>query len=188
MSFAAAYAVSHLPVTPTPKALVRENALLLTAGHRRAAVQQAVGEPLNAANDCDHLRIGFERIEMSVKCIFDNLAEVKHIIGSGSLDDRDRRREVRMLPVTGSGDGRFKFDGGELSEAVGLVFDGHGENFGMFDEVAFLVRRWRINGASRRLVGELSAVVEQIEVFDHQLHNFRVVAYIRAVVAILCCC
>lgn len=37
-------------------------------------------------------------------------------------------------------------------------------------------------------MGELSAVVEQIKVFDHEFHDFRVVAYIRAVGAILYCC
>lgn len=37
-------------------------------------------------------------------------------------------------------------------------------------------------------MGELSAVVEQIKVFEHEFHDFRVVAYIRAVGAILHCC
>lgn len=112
-----------------------------------------------------------------------------------------------MLPVTVSGKCGLEFDSGELAEAVGLVFDCHGEDFGMFDKVA-LRARWRrsdsgsrrlvvklsaagwreIAGRIRALVKELSAVVGQIKVLNHQFDNLRVVADIRAVVAILCCC
>lgn len=111
-----------------------------------------------------------------------------------------------MLPVTLSGKCGLEFDSSEFAEPVGLVFDCHGEDFGMFDKVALRARWRRSYSVSRRLVvklsaagwrenagrdialvKELSAVVEQIKVLNHQFDNLRVVAYIRAVVAILCC-
>jgi hypothetical protein len=112
-----------------------------------------------------------------------------------------------MLPVTLSGKCGLEFDSGEFPEAIGLVFDCHGEDFGMLDKVALRARWRRSDSGSRRLVvklsaagwretagriralvKELSAVVEQIKVLNHQFDNLRVVADIRAVVVILCCC
>ena len=69
-----------------------------------------------------------------------------------------------------------------------MVFDGYGEDFGMLDEVAFRIGRWRSKDARRRLFGELSVVVEEVEILDHELDDFRIIAYIRAVGAILHCC
>ena len=85
---AAADAVSHLPMASTARAHNCVNALLLTASRHGTAIQQAVGKALNAANDCYHVLIGFQCIEMSVKGILDNLAEIKHIIRSRGVDDR----------------------------------------------------------------------------------------------------
>jgi len=185
VSFAAAQTVSHFLTTPTATALNREHALLLAASRHSTAVQQAVGKPLNATYDCDHLLIGFQCVEMFVKNVFDHSAELKHIVGSRGIDDRDCRREVLMLPVAVGGDGGSELGSGELAEAVRLVFYCHSENFGMLYEEAFPRGRRRIKDGPRRLVGELSAVVEQIEVFNHQFDDFRVVACIRAVNAIL---
>lgn len=188
MSLAAAYAVSRFLTASSAGAYNRVDALLLTASRHRTTIQQAVGEPLNAAHDRYHVLIGFQCIEMFVEDILDNLAEIKNIFGSRGVDDRDCRREVLVRPVTAGCDGSLELGCGELAEAVGLVFDGHRKHLGMLDYVAFDIQRRKSNGACRRSVGERGAVIEQIEVFDHEFHDLRVVAYIGAVGAILHCC
>jgi len=188
MSLAAAYAVSRFLTASSARAYNRVDALLLTASRHRTTIQQAVGEPLNAAHDCYHVLIDFQCIKMFVEDILDNLAEIKNVFGSRGVDDRDCRKEVLVRPVAASGDVSLELGGSELAETVGLVFDGHRKHLGVLDYVAFDIQRRRSNGACRRPVGELGAVVEQIEVFDHESHDLRVVAYIRAVGAILHCC
>lgn len=77
-----------------------------------------------------------------------------------------------------------EFDSSELAEAIGLVFDCHGEDFGVFNEEAFGSGCRRSSGTFRRL-GELTSVVEEVEVLDHELDNLRFVANVRSVGAIM---
>jgi hypothetical protein len=78
-----------------------------------------------------------------------------------------------------------EFDSSELAEAISLVFDCHCEDFGVFNEEAFGSGCWRSSGVFGRL-GELTSVVEEVEVLDHELDNLRFVANIRSVGAIMC--
>ena len=141
MSLAAAYAVSRFLTASSARAYNRVDALLLTASHHRTTIQQAVGEPLNAAHDCYHVLIGFQCIEMFVEDILDNLAEIKNIFGSRGVDDGDCRREVLVRPVTASGDGSLELGYGELAKTICLVFNGHRKHLGMLDDAAFDIRR-----------------------------------------------
>lgn len=140
MGLAAADTVSRLLTASSARAYDRVDALLLTASRHRTPVQQAVGEALDAAHDCDHVLVDFQCIEMFVKDILDNLAKIKNIFGSRGVDDRDCQREVLMRPVAESGDGSLELGGSELTEAVGLVFDCHCKHLGVLDDAAFHIR------------------------------------------------
>jgi len=59
---------------------------------------------------------------MFVKNVFDHSAELKHIVGSRGIDDRDCRREVLMLPVAVGGDGGSELGSGELARPSAWYF------------------------------------------------------------------
>ena len=65
-----------------------------------------------------------------------------------------------MCPVAFSSDGSLELGCSELAKAIRLVFDCHGKDFGMLDDAVFDIGRWRSSEGWRRLIGELSAVVE----------------------------
>ena len=52
-----------------------------------------------------------------------------------------------MCPVAFGSDGSLELCCGELAKAIGLVFDSHGEECGMLDEVAWVVAYIRAVGA-----------------------------------------
>jgi len=119
--------------------------------------------------------------------IFHDAAELEHIIRGRSVDNRYRRREVPMVPVALGSDGVPELGGSELAQSLGLISDCHSKDFGVLDQAAACNRRWRGDIAFGCVIEQLSAVVEEVEVLDHKFDNFRVIANIRSVGAILRC-
>ena len=148
--------------------------LFLSAAHPWATNQQAVSKPRGTTNNCRKLFLGFHPVEVVVEYIFEDGTEFEDSVHSRGVNDRDRRREVLVMPVGCSG-GR-ELGSGELAEAVRLIFDCHRKHLGVFDEIALSSGGWRSDGACRCVVGELGAVVEQVEVLDHVLDDLRFVA------------
>jgi hypothetical protein len=70
----------------------------------------------------------------------------------------------------------------ELPKSFGLVLDGHGEHSGMLNEEGV---RCLSLGTSLSCGAE---VVEVVEILDHQLDDFRIIARVIIALWIICCC